>query len=302
MKILKCDILYPFDFLKEKQLKHSNEISKMNLDEYMSWLHSLRMGFNDLFSRELAKNGDQIFELYYQDEIQYQKIVEAFKLKISFIEFFSSKGFKWWRDVSIGEFKASFFNLQIRKAIQKRVQLRKFIDLFSPDIIFLREPCQIDNFFWKTYKDKIKIVTMIGCNISHPINWQLQNSDTVFTITKEFNDFFNLNGIESHLFDYGFDTQILSDVVFGVKKYDVTFIGLLGSTDQLNKTNLLEHVSTKCNFKWWGPKGDLIENYPGLLKSWQGVVAGIEMYQVYADSKIVLNDYVKSNGQNAVCL
>ena len=83
MKILKCDILYPFDFLKEKQLKHSNEISKMNLDEYMSWLHSLRMGFNDLFSRELAKNGDQIFELYYQDEIQYQKIVEAFKLKIS---------------------------------------------------------------------------------------------------------------------------------------------------------------------------------------------------------------------------
>lgn len=302
MKILKCDILYPFDFLKEKQLKHSSEISRMDLDEYMIWLHGLRMGFNDLFSRELSKSGDKIFELYYQDEIQYEKIVKEFKLKISFIELFSSKGFKWWRDISIGELKASFFNLNIRRTIQKRIQLRKFIDSFSPDLIFLREPCQIDNLFWKPYKRKIKIITMIGCDISHPINWQLQTSDTVFTITEEFNNFFNLNGVESHLFDYGFDKQILNEIAFGVKKYDVTFIGLLGTTEQLNKTNLLEYVSTKCNFMWWGPKGDLIKNYPGLLKSWQGIVAGIEMYQVYADSKIVLNDYVKSNGQNAVNL
>ena len=67
---------------------------------------------------------------------------------------------------------------------------------------------------------------------------------------------------------------------------NVTFVGLLGTTDQLKKTQFLEFISSKCDFKWWGPKGDLINEFPCLLKTWQGIVAGKEMCQIYAHSKI----------------
>ena len=302
MRILKCDILYPFEYLNSKQLACKNEIAIMDLKQYNSWLHSLKMGFYNLFSRELSATGDDVFELYYQDDIQFYKIVQIYGLKFSFLNLFTPKGFKWWRDTRIADIKFALLSKHKRFELKKKIQLRIFIEKFSPDVIFLREPCQIDNNFWLPYNGKIKIVTMIGCNISHPINWRLHNSDLVFTITKEFNEFFKLNGIKSHLFEYGFDSELLKDLEIGVKKYDVTFVGLLGTNDQLKKTQFLEFISTNCQFKWWGPQGDMIKDFPGLLNSWQGLVAGKEMYQVYAYSKIVLNDYVQSNGDNAVNL
>lgn len=302
MRILKCDILYPFDYLVSKQVEFKNEIDSMDLPEYMSWLDGLRMGFYNLFSRELSVTGDNVFELYYQDDIQFNKIVQTYGLKFNFLNLFTPNGFKWWRDTSIADIKFALLSKHKRIELTKKIQFRIFIEKISPDIIFLREPCQIDNNFWLPYKGHIKIATMIGCNISHPINWRLHNSDLVFTITKEFHEFFKLNGIKSHLFEYGFDSELLKDLEIGVKKYDVTFIGLLGTYDQLKKTQFLEFISTRCQFKWWGPHGSLIKQFPGLLSTWQGIVAGKEMYQVYAHTKIVLNDYVQSNGDNAVNL
>jgi len=302
VKILKCDILYPFNYLEAKQLESKQYIASMHLEQYMNWLHGLRMGFYNLFSRELGSIGDDVFELFYQDNIQFNKIVKTYNLKFAFFTLFTPKGFKWWRDITIADLKSTILNNGSRIKLKKRIQLRIFIDQFSPDIIFLREPCQIDNNFWLPYKGKIKIISMIGCNISHPINWRLHNSDLLFTITREFNDFFILNGVNSYLIEYGFDSNLIKELEIGVKKYDVTFVGLLGTTDQLKKTQFLEFISSKCDFKWWGPKGDLINEFPCLLKTWQGIVAGKEMYQVYAHSKIVLNDYVHSNGDNAVNL
>ena len=302
MKILKCDILYPFNYLEEKQLESEKAIASMDLEQYMAWLHALRMGFYNLFSRELGLIRDDVFELFYQDDLQFNKIVSEYNLKFSFFSLFTPKGFKWWRDITVAELKSAILDIASRVELIKRIQLRIFIDQFSPDIIFLREPCQIDNNFWLPYKEKIKIVTMIGCNISHPINWRPHNSDIVFTITNEFNEFFKLNGINSHLIEYGFDPHLIKELEIGRKIYDVTFVGLLGTADQLKKTQFLEIISSQCDFKWWGPKGALIKQFPGLLSSWQGIVAGKEMYQVYAYSKIVLNDYVHSNGDNAVNL
>ena len=302
LKVLKCDILYPSNYLEAKQLEYKQQIASMQLCQYNDWLNGLRMGFYNLFSRELGKNGDEVFELYYQDNIQFNKIVNAYNLKFVFFSLFTSKGFKWWSDITIADLKSALFNNASRITLIKRIQLRILVEKLSPDVIFLREPCQIDNHFWRPYKGKIKIVTMIGCNISHPINWQLHISDLLFTITKEFNDFFILNGVNSHFIEYGFDTNLCNELEMGVKKYDVTFVGLLGTTDQLKKTQFLEFISPQCNFKWWGPKGEFINDFPGLLRTWQGIVAGKEMYQVYAHSKIVLNDYVHSNGDNAVNL
>ena len=55
MKFVKFDVLYPAEYLKDQQQKNIESISKMDFDEYFEWLMGLRMGFNDLFSREAKK-------------------------------------------------------------------------------------------------------------------------------------------------------------------------------------------------------------------------------------------------------
>lgn len=300
--IIKFDIFYPPEYLKKKQSENIQAISKMNFDEYFHWLMNLKMGYYDLFQKYFKSKGWDAFDIYYQDDVLIEKLAEKYELKCSIKDFVTRRGFNYWRDISIDLLKRAIQRKKIRKELKKQIILRKFIEKINPDIIFLREPCQIDNLFWKPYKNKIFIATMIGCNIGHPINWMLHTSDMVFTNAREFTDFFNLNLVESYLIDYGFDTELPKELSFKEKKYDVSFVGLLGTKDQEKKTIMMEAIAEKFNFFWWGPKGELLNHYPNLLKRWQGIVAGREMYQVYADSKIVVNEYVHSNANKAINL
>lgn len=302
MKFLKFDVLYPAEYLKDKQQENMESISKMDFDEYCEWLMGLRMGFNDLFSREAKKRNWSAIDFYFQDDFYVFKLAAKYKIRVSKTNILSPRSYKNWKDWPIDQLISAIKFGHSRRQLMKHIILRQFLEIYKPDIIFLREPCQIDNHFWKAYKDKIFIATLIGCNIGHPINWQLHMSDLVFTITREFLTFFRLNNVPAHFFEYGFDPLILEEVMHSEKKYDVTFVGLLGTPDQQQKTELLQYVSSRCAFKWWGPKGSMINDYPNLLRSWQGIVAGKEMFEVYASSKIVLNDYVHSNGDHAVNL
>ena len=302
MKFIKFDIFYPPEYLKQKQAENSKFIAEMNFETYYTWLMNLKMGYYDMFQKYFNSKGWEAYEFYYQDDIFVEKLAIRYHLKPGIIDFFKPKYFAYWSDLPLKFLKQALRVSIERKELRKRFILRKYIHIIQPDIIFLREPCQIDNLFWQPYKKNTFIATMIGCNISHPINWLLHTSDVVFTNTPEFNVFFNQNLVESYLIEYGYDTELTKELSEGPKKYDVSFVGLLGTKDQEKKTQLMELIATNFNFYWWGPKGGELENYPNLIKSWQGFVAGKEMYQVYADSKIVVNEYVHSNGDNAVNL
>jgi spore maturation protein CgeB len=84
------------------------------------------------------------------------------------------------------------------------------------------------------------------------------------------------------------------------KDIAVSFVGLLGTNVQMHKTLLMESVAARHPFHWWGPKGPLLDSFPNLTKTWQGVVAGKEMYEVYQRSKIVVNDYVITANSDGV--
>ena len=302
MKLLKFDVLYPSEYLLQKQNENAAKIKAMDFDAYNEWLMGLRMGFYDLFSREAKKRNWEAMDFYFQDDFFVTKLAEKYNIRVSLKNIFSRKGFRSWKDKSSDQLIKSIRFDDHRNQLKKHIILRQFIEIYKPDTIFLREPCQVDNHFWKAYKGKIFIATLIGCNIGHPVNWQPHTSDMIFTITKEFVDFFRLNNMTTHFFEYGFDPLLLKEVKLNQKKYDVSFVGLLGTADQQKKTELLEYVASRCNLKWWGPKGAMMQLYPHLLQSWQGIVAGKEMFQVYASSRIVVNDYVHSNGDNAVNL
>ena len=82
------------------------------------------------------------------------------------------------------------------------------------------------------------------------------------------------------------------------KRYDCTFLGGLGTQNFLKRTEFIDMVSQKVDFKWWGywwkygGDGRSLLDFPSLAKTYQGTCSGLEMYQIFKDSKICLNDYV----------
>ena len=300
MKVAKFDILYPPEYLKQKQKENRGLLDKMDLREYLQWLHGLKMGLYDIFGREWAAYNWTVYEYYQQDRVFLNKLSDFLGLKLNWRFFLKPSHVKYWWDTDLRSLYRGLRRPNIHMLLFDRILLKKYIEKIKPDIIFLREPCQIDNLFWKPYKDQCLVATMIGCNISHPMNWLPHTSDIIFTLTPEFVDFFNLNRVESYQFAYG--TDAISDVEAKnvEKKYDITFVGKLGSIDQVRKSDTMEAITKIFDFIWWGPKGEIIQHYPALLNSWQGLVAGKDMSEVYQQSKIVVNDYVHSNGEHSV--
>jgi spore maturation protein CgeB len=53
----------------------------------------------------------------------------------------------------------------------------------------------------------------------------------------------------------------------------------------------MEFIAQHVDFKWWGIKGPEIDGQSALHDCWQGPVAGLDMFRIYKESKIVVNEY-----------
>ena len=109
--------------------------------------------------------------------------------------------------------------------------------------------------------------------------------------TFEYKEFFQLHGIESHIIRDAFESSLINRINKDTQKYEVTFIGSLCTNYQFNKTCLLESVAEFFDFHWWGPIGEEKDSYPFLMKSHNGITGGLEMYNIYANTKVNINDY-----------
>ncbi len=300
MKLAKFDILYPHEYLLEQQKKHEHELLNMDFETYLSWLHGLKMGLYNIFERELSPKGWEVFEYYNQDDLFIHKLAEKYKISFSVFNLIKKKNRILWWDYSLKELIAAIHLQSFRKSIYKKMVLKRYLQIIQPNIIYLREPCQIDNLVWKDYKKSHLIVSFIGCNMSHPQNWLPHNSDIIFTNIPDYEHFFRQNLIDSYYRDYGIDAISEEEKEQKSEIYDITFIGKLGSKDQERKSDTMEAIARQFDFKWWGPQGEMIQQYPSLLKTWQGYTAGKDLFTIYSQSKIVVNDYVHSNGAYAV--
>lgn len=185
----------------------------------------------------------------------------------------------------------------------KLVVLDKIIKIEKPSFIIVREPISIPSIFWKKYKGISKIIAYIGVNTSHPKDWNPFIFNGIVTLIPVYKDFYNLQGIKSTLFTLGVDQRVFDELnKFNSKKYDITFIGLLGTKPQENKTKTLEIVALNfpVQFKWWAPNNVDSSLYPNLHKTYCGITAGIEMLQILKESKIALNLYVETSGSLAL--
>lgn len=297
MRVLKFDLLYPDTYFRDIQKRDSQYIYSCSLQNYVQWIHEQQIGYGEVISHAFKQAGWEVVDFYNQDPLYRQKLQDETGIRPSFFQLLSSVKRRYFYHVSMQDFIAAINRKEVRKQILNDVLIQEVIAFYKPDVIFLREPAQVNNRLFKELKKKHLIVTLIGCNIAHPLNWTPLHSDLIFTIFKHYDTFFRINGIRSAMFEYGIAEQAYAQKA---KDIDVSFVGLLGTNEQMQKTLLLESVAAKHPFQWWGPKGPLLDSFPHLTKTWQGVVAGKEMYEVYQRSKIVVNDYVDTANSDGV--
>lgn len=288
MKILKFDILYPEFYLKEVQNQELELIQNMNLAVYIEWLYQQNMGYGDVISRGFIREGWEVLDFYNQDPVYLEKLKKKTGIKVSFFDFIFRKKRRDFFRFSLQELLGCFFSKKSRNRILNEVFIIRFINYYNPDIIFLREPCGVRNVVFDYLKEKHFVVSLIGCNIPGLKKWQMDNSNLIFTLFPEYVNYFDANGIDSYLFEYG--NFELSEEKFK-KIHDVTFVGVLGTVVQKQKTIVMDKVAHSFDFKWWGVMGNLMNDFPILKKTWQGYAAGTKMFDIYKSSKIVLNDY-----------
>lgn len=301
MKVLYIDSVYPAEWLAQKQ-QQNPAVNNYNFTEYKNWVLEQRSYLSDYITHALKQNGVDCEEVIVNDDLflkklqshvatlTVQKQLPALSLKQKFSKLYQS---------SLLDFKNYLLpnkNTKVEKL------LTKYWSCYNPDIIFVREPSQVNTFFWKKFKPHSKIVALIGCNTNHTFNWSEHNFDLILSITEEYYNYYKAQNIPSYLFSYGVDERIAQQLKhINTKIHDVVFVGLLGNEVQTQKTELMEYVAAHCNFKWWAPR-NVDDKFPNLKKTYQGKTSGIDMLTIYKQSKIVVNDYVDTGNGKALNL
>lgn len=273
MKLLKFDTINPHIYLTKKIQENKKKLKSAGRQIFLEWIISTRGNFSDFYSYNLKKLGWESEEFFTNNEYV-DKVAEDL--------YGSGKKLIY--------FKNSLKN-KIRP-INDRDKLKVIYDYtskFNPDVILVREQSGIPSSFWTNFKKKTLLVSRLAAPI--PRYWYPSDWDLILSSTQVFRDFFELNGVRSFINPNGFDLRILDEISPGEKIYDVTFAGGLGNRYWIKRTRCFEFIADKVNFKWWGYNSNSISKDSPLNKAWQGLTSGLEMLQIYRNSKIVLNDY-----------
>jgi spore maturation protein CgeB len=290
LRLLKFDSAHPFSYLVSKQRQAATELESLDYEKYYHWLMAQRLGLSDHLTYFLNQAGWQAREYLPGDRILARKLSASGEISGR-----KMIGLKAALKQAAGTSLKDLLHLRLHLGWEKQrleCLMENYIETFRPDVIFVREPCHLDGRFFNRFRKKCVIAGFIACNTNHPINWDAHRHDLLFTLTPEYVNFFKVQGIETHLLEYGVDERIAREVADLPKIHDCTFVGYLGTQTQTHKTRLMDAVATSMDFKWWGVKGTELAKFPALERSWQGETAGIDMLRIYKQSRMVLNDYV----------
>lgn len=287
MKFIKFDTLYPAQYLEEKIEENHNAIKQMDFNAFTDWLIGLRLNFSDYYSYNLRLLGWEAKEFFVLGKGYYLRKC--------------GKQYFGWRYLFIYSFFKYFGRYSKKSFIE--VLIDRIIKTEKPDVLFIREQSHINSLFWDKYRDRALVVSRMECGV--PKYWSPACFDVIYTNINTYRDFFRSNKFVSYSNYSGFDERVASEVggIAGFT-YDVIFVGGLGTDTFLEKTAFFEELLLKSkgrfNFAWWGYQTgpDFNSSFPLLAKSHQGLSGGLDMFTLYKNAKIVLNDYgIAAGGQ-----
>ena len=280
-KLLKFDIIHPQEYLAQKK-ESWTDLPTLSRQEYLERLIRLRSNYSDFYTYHLNQEGDWAAE-------------EFFLLDEEFIDKTAQEMFgpayvarKYWH----GSKKT---RLRFDPHRWQNYVVHHYIKETKPDVIFVRSQ-PIASAFWQTYRRDTLLVSRLSARL--PFNWHPNHWDIIYTDQPDFKTFFELHGVPTIINNQGFDARVIDELLVREKKHEVIFVGGLGTENFAKRTNFINRIASQVNFVWWGywwefgGDGRGVEDFPALHKTFQGSTSGLEMFQLFKDSRIVVNDYV----------
>ena len=280
LKLIKFDVIHPGEYLARKKQTWP-DLERLSRAEYTDRLIKLRSNYSDFYTHHLDAEEWEAEEFFLLDDDYLKKTAQ---------ELFGSH-YSWQR-LWKGTKKA---RLRFSEAKWQDYVIDAYIRKQKPDVIFVRSQ-PVASRFWQKYRHHTLLVSRLSARL--PFNWHPNHWDIIYTDQPDFKKFFELHGVTTIINDQGFDARIVDELKIRGKQYKVTFVGGLGTENFLQRTQLFSHLATHANFRWWGywwkygGDGRTMEDFPALHKTYQGLTSGLEMFQVFKDSRIVVNDYV----------
>ena len=285
-KLIKIDIIHPREWLRAKQAGLP-ELDRMPLAEYRDWLNGLASNYSDFYTHYLTESGAWRAEEYYLlDPVFEQKVAEhlwgKWRARI------------YHRAVRVGE------RILRRPQRWRQIVLRAYLREFGPDVIFVRSQ-PLPSAFWQPYRDRAYLVARLSARL--PRGWHPNDFDLIYTDQPDFKHFFELHGTETIMNKQGFDPRIIARLTDRPND-SVVFVGGLGVQNFLARTEFFARIAAETQFDWYGywweesPDGRTLADFPALERAHRGPTSGLEMYQIYHDAAICLNDYVDTANGN----
>lgn len=231
-------------------------------------------GTADFYSSNLIKLGHNAEDIIINNEILQKKWAEEKKLKIKF-------------DPFAPLYEIPYFSKFIKQPDWIYQIIEAQIKEFNPDIIY----SQNISFFTPKFLKKIKKSTklLIGQIASPmPAKEYLKSYDIILTSFPYFVEEFRKMGINSEYFKIAFENRILDLIKPQTKIYDVSFVGGFSRTTSY-AIEIFEKVAQEVPINIWGYGKENLPKNSLLKKNYQGFAWGKKMYEIYNQSKIVLN-------------
>ncbi|MGD0713771.1 MAG: glycosyltransferase [Gaiellaceae bacterium] len=156
-----------------------------------------------------------------------------------------------------------------------------------PDVLYFHDLSLCEPWLIRTVRPFVKlIVGQIAC--PPPAGRYLRGCDLILTSFPHFVDRFRSMGIGSEYFRIGFESTLLDRLTRLPSAYGAVFVGGIADV-HAEGTAVLEKVATEIELDVWGYGIETLPTGSALRKRFHGEAWGLDMYDVFCNSKIVIN-------------
>lgn len=278
MRFLILNADYP-EFLQWLYATHPG-LENLSYDEQMKARVNSLFGLADFYSSNLRKLGHEAWDIYVNNESMQKAWAKEHGIKIPELE---------WAFILKKDILPWFIRVKSRKWFYKILSAQ--IKHYKPDVLLNQNMHFIDTFFLKKIRPYIRLLVGQHAATSLPSN-DYNCYDLIVSSFPPTLNYFQERGIPTELHRLGFEPRVLSFLRNEDKVFDVTFIGSFHPVHRARRL-FLETLCPKIpQIKIWGP--DIHRYLPSdspILKCYVGEAWGVEMYQIFANSKITLNHH-----------
>ncbi|MEW6237618.1 MAG: glycosyltransferase [Candidatus Omnitrophota bacterium] len=159
------------------------------------------------------------------------------------------------------------------------------------DVIHFQNPELIRPVFLMDIRPFVRLIT---AQIASPYAniADFSNYDLMLSSFPHYVQRFKDAGLRSAYFRLGFEPKVLQRLR-RVERYGAVFVGGMSRAHQ-ERIRFFESLAQKVRFDWWGYGADELSPDSPLKKIHRGQAWALDMYEILADAKIVINHHIDS--------